>query len=71
MIKRNKGAEYSLLAILLVVLAAVVTGWALWLRWRKGVAATEPVTETQLQTETDTETRPQIETDTETHISAP
>jgi RsiW-degrading membrane proteinase PrsW (M82 family) len=53
--------------IYIAVLAALVTAWALWLRWRKGTAAI--TTETTAETTTATETG--TATETETEISAP
>ena len=42
--------------IYIAVLAAVVTGWALWLRWRKGMPEPETGAETEADTDTDTDT---------------
>jgi RsiW-degrading membrane proteinase PrsW (M82 family) len=55
--------------IYIAVVALAVTGWALWLRWRKGVASTVTAGETETAIAAATET--QTETQTRTDISAP
>lgn len=42
--------------IYIAVVAVAVTGWALWLRWRKGEARAQPERETGIRTETEIST---------------